>query len=524
MLDWNDQDQQQAGDKIWAELNENEDPAVPNDTKNDGTLVYAGYQKKNDNEAATVPALAEPTSDGPTGHPALQKQPTPLDMESWPDLPSLTSTLDRNDYIASTYLDFSSAPAVQKVAGITSVQLNGEPEVFGSEHDEKSNNFLDCNWGNIGDFDDFDRLFSNSEALFRDEVVVNGSNFLSTSSAVVDGTAQSIPSLGDVQKRPTKSRRKPEERSKSKTSNTTSGFSQEHTIDSLHSLSRPPAQHVQTLQYTLLHDSKYMERFQHANQFKFPGYGYPAMPFPSIPLVSNIQAEGHQANPVAASCRTSVDSPKQSSSTEKPLMMTPQEKIEKLRRRQQRQALIAIQQQKQQFGQEGSGSSTLVAQAYSPRKKNPDYSSGIIDENAPQQTSAGHEEIQRESGIPDDPFLEEKIYYELKDALGKLDTNTRLSIRDSLLRLANSSSQRQIAGYRTISDNSKRGEDDITENGASNKRKRSPSKEAETDTNPIDRIVAHLLFHRPCSTFATSAKEETLLLTPVSLEADPKMP
>jgi hypothetical protein len=62
----------------------------------------------------------------------------------------------------------------------------------------------------------------------------------------------------------------------------------------------------------------------------------------------------------------------------------------------------------------------LVAQAYSPRKKNPDYSSGIIDENAPQQTSAGHEEIQRESGIPDDPFLEEKIYYELKDALGKV--------------------------------------------------------------------------------------------------------
>jgi hypothetical protein len=56
--------------------------------------------------------------------------------------------------------------------------------------------------------------------------------------------------------------------------------------------------------------------------------------------------------------------------------------------------------------------------------------------------------------------------------LAQLDTSTRLSIRDSLLRLANSSSQRQIAGYRTISDNSKRGEDDITENGASNKRKR----------------------------------------------------
>ena len=223
-----------------------------------------------------------------------------------------------------------------------------------------------------------------------------------------------------MQKRPIKSRGKAEETSKSKTSNTTGGFPKgHHPPDSLHSLSRPPQQ-FQTLQYSLLHDSKYMEQFQHASQFTFPSYGYPAYPIPTIPLVSNTQAEGHQTNTVAASCRTSVDSPKPSSSTEKTLMMTPQEKIEKLRRRQQRQALIAIQQQQQQFGQEGSGSRTLVAQAYSPTNNNPDSSSGIIDENAPQQTSAGHEDIQRKSGIPDDPFIEEKIYYELKDALGKV--------------------------------------------------------------------------------------------------------
>lgn len=44
-------------------------------------------------------------------------------------------------------------------------------------------------------------------------------------------------------------------------------------------------------------------------------------------------------------------------------------------------------------------------------------------------------------------------------------------------------------------------------------------KEAETDTNPIDRIVAHLLFHRPCSTVATLAKEEIASSTLMSLEA-----
>ncbi|CAM0956008.1 unnamed protein product [Alopecurus aequalis] len=506
-------------------------------------------QQKNDDEAATVPGFTERNSE----HRASEKQTAPqasghysatrLDMESWPDLPSLTTTLDRSDNRASAYLDFSSAPILQKATGIVSV--------FGSEHEEKSNSFLDCDWGNIGDFDDFDCLFSNSEALFSNEMVVNGSDFFSTSSAVVDGTVQSIPSMrvplnkqpsydsgsssvlvngtpsgmakqenqGDVQKRPIKSRRKLEERSKHKTSDTTGGFSQGHNPpESLHSLSRPPRQ-FQTNHYTLLQDSKYMEQFQHASQFTFPSYGYPAYPFATIPLVSNIQAEGHQTNPVAASCPTSVDSPKQSSSTEKPLMMTPQEKIEKLRRRQQRQALIAIQQQQQEFGQDGSGTGTLVAQAYSLRKKNLDSSSGITDENAPQQTSAGHEEIQSKSGIPDDPFIEEKIYYELKDALGKLDTDTRLGIRDSLLRLADSSSHRQIAGYRTSSNKSKRDEDKISENGTSNRRKRSLLKEAEADTNPVDRIVARLLFHRPCSKAATSANEESLSSTPMSPEA-----
>ncbi|KAF7029477.1 hypothetical protein CFC21_041212 [Triticum aestivum] len=552
MFDCNGESQQQVGDGIWAELRENEDHITPcpKDTK-DSRSICVRDQKKNDDEAASVVGLTECTSWGQTEHPGLEKQAateasghysaTQLDIESWPDLPLLSTTFDRNyndDNIASTYLDFNSASSTksyQKRVSPYTVQLDGEPEMFGNEHEEKSNNFLDCDWGNIGDFDDFDYLFSNTEALFGNEMIVNGSDFLVTSSDVVDGTVQSIPFPGDVEKRPMKSQRKPDEGSKSKTSNNTSGFSQNQghqQPDSLHSLSEPPVQHFQTRQYALLHDSKNMEQFQDAIQLAFPGYGCPAYPCPTIPAVSNIQAEGHQTNPKAACYQTSVDPLKQSSSTEKPqdmpsraLMMTPQEKIEKLRRRQQQQALRAIQQQQQQFRQEGSGRDTLVPRAYS-RKKNSDSlgSSGIIDENAPEQTSACRKEIHKNSGIPNDPFIEEKIYYELKDALGKLDARTRLCIRDSLLRLAQSSSQRQIAGDRTSSNKTKRDEDEVSENDSSNRRKRSLVKEAETDTNPIDRIVAHLLFHRPCSTVATLAKEEIASLTLMSLEADSKMP
>lgn len=42
---------------------------------------------------------------------------------------------------------------------LCTVQLDGKCEVFGNDHEEKSSSFLDCDWGNIGDFDDFDRLF-----------------------------------------------------------------------------------------------------------------------------------------------------------------------------------------------------------------------------------------------------------------------------------------------------------------------------------------------------------------------------
>jgi hypothetical protein len=192
-------------------------------------------------------------------------------------------------------------------------------------------------------------------------------------------------------------------------------------------------QSVRTHQYALFDDGNNMRQVHHANQFMFPGYGYPTNPFSTISLVSNMQTEDHQTKPDVSSYGTSTDSPKHSNSIEKlqdvlsrPLTMTPQEKIEKLRRRQQMQALLAIQQQQQQFGQEGSGSDTMVPQSYSPRNKNPDSlaSSIVIDENTndffPHELiPSSHKEVHKSSSVSDDPFIEEKIYYQLQNALDK---------------------------------------------------------------------------------------------------------
>ncbi|GJN41322.1 hypothetical protein PR202_gn00678 [Eleusine coracana subsp. coracana] len=475
MVDWHD-GRQQVRDSTWAEFNEGKDYIGPYPEGAEDSALVSVEDHKNNDEGTSVAGITEHSAAAQSKLQGLEKQPanqanahfsaTRLHMESWPELPSLNPTLGKNysdDNIASTYVDFRAEPSLQKVTGNTTVQLDGEPE-FRNDHHEKSNNFLDCDWGNIGDFDDFDRLFSSSDSMFVNEMVMNDSDFLSTSLDLMDNTVQSIPASvadanaksgkqaesrnhltceysgkrnqfsqeGGAQKRQGWSRRKLDARGKSKISSNISGFSQSKTQNPPSSL-QSPMRPVQTPQYALLHDGKNMEQVQHPNQFMFPGYGYPVYPFPTIPLVLNIQAEDHQANPAVSSYRTATDSPKRSSSVQKsqdissrPVTMTPQEKIEKLRRRQQMQALIAIQQQQQQFGQEGSANDTMLPQTYSPRNKNPDSLGGsiVIDENTNKVFSlelipSCCSEVHKSSTVSEDPFIEETIYYQLQDALGK---------------------------------------------------------------------------------------------------------
>ncbi|KAG8051924.1 hypothetical protein GUJ93_ZPchr0001g32612 [Zizania palustris] len=376
MFKWNN-DQQQVGDAIWADFNESQDHIVPYPKETeDSALVSVGDQKKNDEETTSIPGLTEQSSDDQTEFPVLKKQSasqasghysaTRLDMESWSDLPSLNATLDRNysdDNIASTYLDFSSAPNLQKVTGNTTVQLDGETEVFGNDHEEQNNSFLDCDWGNIGDFDDFDRLFSNGDSIFGNEMVADGSNFLSTSSDLVDSTVQSVPFPVHVSLN--KQLSSDHGSSLLLINESPGGTSEkENKVADANAKSGEQAEHKNLL------SSEYSGK---QNQFSKEG-DVQKKPVRSRRRTeerassdsSIFAAESRQSKPVTTNYRLSIDSPKQSSSTEKsqdmpskPLMMTPQEKIEKLRRRQQMQALIAIQQQQQQFGKDGSSSDIM---------------------------------------------------------------------------------------------------------------------------------------------------------------------
>ncbi|XP_030473910.1 protein LNK1 [Syzygium oleosum] len=99
------------------------------------------------------------------------------------------------------------------------------------------------------------------------------------------------------------------------------------------------------------------------------------------------------------------------------------------------------------------------------------------------------------SSALDEISLEAASFRQLQRVMEQLDIKTKLCIRDSLYRLARSAEQRHN-GVIPIIDS----KNDGAHSGvmtAEETNKCSGFMDMETDTNPIDRSVAHLLFHRP---------------------------
>ena len=181
--------------------------------------------------------------------------------------------------------------------------------------------------------------------------------------------------------------------------------------------------------------------------------------------------------------------------------LTPQEKIEKLRRRQQMQAMIAIEKQQQQLGQHVSNHS--IPQDCPQENQFPQI--GVADSEAndlctlpscDQSSPMEHDDSNTVSAPADDCWVEETILYQLEDIISKLDMKTRMCIRDSLSRLAQNAAQRNYPPD-PLSSTIGRKEQDTTAKELNIRNRQVQTGDIERGTNPIDRTVAHLLFHRP---------------------------
>ncbi|KAJ8529878.1 hypothetical protein K7X08_036713 [Anisodus acutangulus] len=103
-------------------------------------------------------------------------------------------------------------------------------------------------------------------------------------------------------------------------------------------------------------------------------------------------------------------------------------------------------------------------------------------------------------------------FHQLQRVMEQLDTRTKLCIRDSLYRLARSAEQRHIhanINYGSGDDGGTSGP--LISEGTN---KCTGYIDIETDTNPIDRSIAHLLFHRASDSSVAPARDSSTLKSP----------
>uniref|UniRef100_A0A7N0TW15 Protein LNK1 n=1 Tax=Kalanchoe fedtschenkoi TaxID=63787 RepID=A0A7N0TW15_KALFE len=107
--------------------------------------------------------------------------------------------------------------------------------------------------------------------------------------------------------------------------------------------------------------------------------------------------------------------------------------------------------------------------------------------------NSGNEESFTKNSQLDEKLVGETSFCQLQEVMDQLDLKTKLCIRDSLYRLARTAEQRHgVANVNGFNKADKNSNEVLTA-----ETKDEGLLDFETDTNPIDRSIAHLLFHRP---------------------------
>lgn len=205
--------------------------------------------------------------------------------------------------------------------------------------------------------------------------------------------------------------------------------------------------------------------------------------------------------------------------------MTPREKIEKLKYLQQMHARLAVEQQGQQFAAQGISTPdtiglrngvtpmpTILAAKDLDVGVNPSESQMPVSESDFEPSlSVGQTSVDAASD-DEGGSLEAAVLDELQSTIKtQLELGTRMCIRDALYRLARSAMKRQASSGRPAGDDGAKcpqisQETDATSTGLESSTNSDPSSSSrvsrmdmsvvETHTNPIDRTIAHLLFHK----------------------------
>lgn len=451
--------------------------------------------------------------------------------------------------------------------GDATSQLDGSSSIFQNQHDEgEQSDFVDYGWDNIGSFDDLDRIFSDDDQIFGHLSL--GSDDRSWSSLkeatctaensfplCMDSTSLGLGTTGSTsghfkikaeyvqdqdqsftqgfekmsypsshaQKNVNASAHQVDFKSKfvakEKVSNkeklsetrmkTGGGLEGQQLQDS--STWSPCANKLQQFEMPricagyALSDQTQFQTFN--SSVASPVHGNIRNPYQTMTSLPHPHYR-EQEKPELSGCEVSTSATNSLSrfpvTFTKPLKMTPQEKIEKLRRRQQMQALLAIQRQQQQFSNQVSSSDHSVAQKCHDDQiqlipgGNIDVEENVctllsIDPNSPVE----HDGSNKIPMVVDDYSVEAITLHRLQEIIAKLDIRVRLCMRDSLVRLVQSAMQRHYAGDASCTNRNSGDELEVCKDETISRNSFTRIPDMETQTNRIDRAVAHLLFHRP---------------------------
>lgn len=242
------------------------------------------------------------------------------------------------------------------------------------------------------------------------------------------------------------------------------------------------------------------------------GYGHPLQHMLMMPPLSNPRPQVQQSCQAFAAYQLPADMSNQQWPVKRPSemlcsspIMMLQDKIKKPRGCKQMQDMVTVDHKEQNIS---TDSSLLQKHTQSMHYQHAEVKPQEGTDRIPLSSNGGSDQQDNlsrdhESTVDDiDGPTEASILYQLQASVSQLDNPTRLCIRDALYRLARSAMQRHDVSD-TKSSNANRGEHikmGHPEASSSDYQLQddrcSGFTNLETETNAIDRSVAHLLFHR----------------------------
>lgn len=170
--------------------------------------------------------------------------------------------------------------------------------------------------------------------------------------------------------------------------------------------------------------------YQHiTNQIVSPLHENLTDPYSAMPVLSHIHPSDFKHQSVHSRYESSPSSTDTvtAEAPAKLLTMTPQEKIEKLRRRQQLQAMLAIQKQKKQFRHQMSSTNHYTTQKF-PKQNQYQHSKGAdleVDDPSTLPCTEPNSPLERDgstiSAAHDEYSVEDTILYKLQNVITKVE-------------------------------------------------------------------------------------------------------